>query len=43
MKQEGVEELKREKRNAKAATAWRQQRRGVDGTLAAQRGCAHAV
>ena len=40
---EGAEELKREQRNAKATTAWRQQWRGVDETSTTQRSCTHAV
>ena len=41
--EEDVEESKSEKRDAEAAAAWRQQRREVDGTSAAQRSWAHAV
>ena len=40
---EGAEELKREQHNAEATAAWSQQHKGADGTLAAQRSCAHAV
>ena len=36
-------EMKKEQHNTEAAAAWRQQRRGADGTSAAQRSWAHVV
>ena len=41
--EEGAEELKSEERDAEATIAWRQQRREVNGTSAAQRRWAHTV